>query len=230
MTSTEREITPEARIAVAAAFAAEPDGTPAQIAGAALRAAGLMNGRIAQAAQDVLDCDVFKADYLGYTLEESSTRLKVRLRSETTAKADAGDDGTEEIRTERTDNMFGQLMRDRLDGLRPGSTILVFKLIEHMDGRGMKDKVRIMKHFEILKHAGAGAPLGAPPPATGAGTARPAPVASPTIRERLDQLSREDRVEIGKRARAEGITDAATTDPDQITRLHEIIDTVEGWR
>lgn len=229
----DREITPEARIAVAAAFAyagSPSKGWNERLAEGTLRAAAAMNGRMAQTAQDVLDCDVFKAVYRGYTLEETSTRLKVTLESETTAKSEQETDGTEMIRTERTDNQMGRLMKRRLDELSPGATILVFKLVEHMDGRGIKDKVRVLKHFEVLSthdsRSSAPAPsVGAPVEAAGA-SPPVAPAAQSQTAARLAGLTGRQAAAVAKSARSSGVS----LDGND-ARLDLIIDDiVNGWQ
>lgn len=234
----DKEITPQARIAVAAAFAYA--GTPSKgwnerLAEGTLRAAAAMNGRMAQVAQDVLDCDVFKAVYRGYTLEETSTRLKVTLESETTAKSEQESDGTEMIRTERTDNQMGKLMKRRLDELAPGSTILVFKLVEHMEGRGIKDKVRVLKHFEVLSTTSQDSRSSVTTPASGmapviaAGASPPGAPAAPSpnrIAERLAGLTGRQAAAVAKSARAAGVPLDGSD-----ARLGNIIDDiVEGWQ
>lgn len=198
-------------MAVAAAFAYAGEtnkGWEERFSKGVLVAAGQMNGQAAKMAQDVLECAVFKAVYRGYELEESSTRLIVSLESETSAKADQDSDGLERIRTERTDNRWGKMMKAELDRLPEGSTILAFKLIEHMDGRGMKDKVRVLKHFQVLarpeSRSGASTPTG--DPAKAAGADRPsAPAAPSDLGVRMSALSGLKAVEFARRCKTAGV-------------------------
>lgn len=215
-----------------------------------LRASAAMNGRLAQIAQDVLDCDVFKAVYRSYVLEETSMRLIVTLESETANKADQDADGLETIRTERTDNALGRAMQRRLDALPEGSTILAFKLIEHMEGRGTKDKVRILKHFEVLNVPSKDSTSsGNPPPAPSrapAGNATPAGATategpSTSVAENADPF---DKVSIGsrmaalpgpkaamvaRRARAAGVANfIQPANDDETATVMKIIDEVEA--
>lgn len=151
---TDVEITPEARLAVVAAFAyAGPVGRNEgewrrKLNQGAIVAAAAMNGKAARLAQEVLDSDVFRGDYRGYRLEESSQRLIVEIFTDNRGPRQKRDDGVEEIRTDRTDTQMGKMMKDRLDALPLNATILVFKFMEKMSGSS--DEVRIMKHFEVL--------------------------------------------------------------------------------
>lgn len=228
---TDREITSEARIAVGAAFAYAGQPGPRwneRLAEGVLRAAAAMNGRLAQTAQDVLDCAVFKAEYQGYTLEQTSTRLLVVLKSETTSKTDAEEDGSEQIRTERTDNQMGRMMKRRLDDLPIGSMILAFKLIEHMEGRGTKDKVRVLKHFEVLSTPDSRSSAPTPSaPVNAAGADRPsAPAAPPSpVLERLAGLTGKQAAEVARRSRKAGVP----LDGSNSKGLNDIIDEVQGW-
>lgn len=148
------EISPEARMAVVAAFAyAGPlGGNEAawrkKLNQGAIVAAAAMNGKAARLAQEILDSDVFRGEYRGYRLEETSQRLIVDVFTDNHSPRNKRTDGVEEIRTDRTDTKMGEAMRERLDRLPLGSTILVFKYMEKMSGS--TDEVRIMKHFEVL--------------------------------------------------------------------------------
>lgn len=238
------EITNDARMAVAAAFsfAGQPGNSEAawrvRFNEGVLRAAAQMNGRAAKMAQEVLDADVFRAEYLGHELEESSTRLLVHVRSDTTAKSDANDDGTETLRTERTDNALGRAMQKRLEAIQPGTTILVFKYIEHMEGRGSKNKVRIMKHFEFLAPPSGDAtpspssqrtPSQPPTPAPPPGDDRPSPGGTdlPPIAEAMNRMSNAQRVQVARRARQAGIENFIQPGDREAEVLH-IIEEVLG--
>lgn len=111
--------------------------------------AAMMNdsAREWQAAASVLDAGVFPATYLGYELEESSTRCLVKLDSGKPTKNYP--DGIEPIRSHRTDGPMGRSMRERLDKLTKGDRILVWKALEPTkDG----EKVRVLAHLAFLGH------------------------------------------------------------------------------
>jgi hypothetical protein len=114
-------------------------------------------------------------------VEESSTRLIVKIVSDTGRAKDKDADGNERIRTDRTDNASGARMRSRLDKLTVGSRIIAWKVLEKMAKSEDDQKVRIMKHFEVLQFnkdstSSTAAPTAAPSSATGGVTPSP-PVA-----------------------------------------------------
>lgn len=171
------EISLEARLAVIAGFAYSAGKTGATWEAAMdeglRKAASAMNAasRYAKTAQAVLDSSVFRGEYRGYTLEESSTRLIVEIYTGEVNERSKRKDGIEEIRTERTDTFVGKLMRRRLDALPQGATILAFKSLQQMSGSS--DKVRILAHFEIL--ATGSAPTASPEAAQAPVTRQPEP-------------------------------------------------------
>lgn len=146
------EISLEARLAVSAgfAYAAGTSGKKwaAKMDEGVRLAASAMNGKYARLAQSILDAAVFKGEYRGYRLEESSTRLIVEIYTGTVSERSKRKDGVDEIRTDRTDSFTGQLMKERLDALEVGTPILAFKVMEPM--KDSSDKVRILGHFEVL--------------------------------------------------------------------------------
>ena len=95
-------------------------------------------------ATEVATAQVFTSVYLGYTIEESSTRCVVNLETKVT---DDHPDGVEQMRTHRTDSAQGEAMKIRLNALKKGDAIIVWKAMEKMSGT--KDrKVRVFAHFE----------------------------------------------------------------------------------
>ena len=95
-------------------------------------------------ATEVAEAQVFTSVYLGYEIEESSTRAVVSLETRVT---DDHPDGVEKMRTHRTDNDQGEAMKIRLNALKQGDPILVWKAMEKM---GNDRKVRVFVHFEKL--------------------------------------------------------------------------------
>jgi len=102
------------------------------------------NSRQRIIANQTLDAQVFVATYRGYEVEKSSTRCLVQLETRPTARRP---DGIEPIRSHRTDNPQGKAMQRRLDELKDGDEILVWKA---MEATSTDMKVRILVHFEKL--------------------------------------------------------------------------------
>jgi hypothetical protein len=150
-----------------------------------VRAAAAMNGFPAQEAQAVIDAQVFAGEYGGYDLEESSTRLLVKIKSDTGRDKGKDADGYERIRTDRTDGAFGKRMQLRLDNVPVGSRIVVWKVLERMSKSEDDAKVRILKHFEVIqlnKDSTSRGPLPASPSGTGGGASPPvAPPPTPSV-------------------------------------------------
>lgn len=238
------EISLEARLAVSAGFAYAAGKSGAAWAAAmdegVRLAASAMNGRYARLAQSVLDSSVFKGEYRGYTLEESSTRLIVEIFTGETNERSKRTDGIEEIRTDRTDTYAGKLMQKRLDALPEGATILAFKSLQQMSGSS--DKVRILAHFEILATgtAPSSAPEALPPPLTRQAAApKPAEETSPPTSAGGDDNDPFNKVSAGaliaslpalkaaklaKLLRADGVGNIMTAD---IERARELLATLE---
>ena len=93
-------------------------------------------------ATEVATAQVFTSVYLGYEVEESSTRCVVNLE---TRVSDDHPDGVEQMRTHRTDSAQGEAMKARLNALEKGDAIIVWKAMEKM---GNDRKVRVFVHFE----------------------------------------------------------------------------------
>lgn len=178
------EISLQAQLAVVAgfAYAGQADESSRsvwrnQFQEGMIRAAAAMNGHLAQEAQSVLDAQVFAGEYGGYDLEESSTRLLVKVKSDTGRDKGKDADGFERIRTDRTDGAFGQSMKRRLDNVPVGSRIVVWKVLERMAKSEDDAKVRILKHFEVIQINKDSASSGQRPPAApsgeGGGAVRP---------------------------------------------------------
>ena len=239
------EISLEARLAVSAGFAYAAGKSGAAWAAAmdegTRLAASAMNGRYARLAQSVLDSSVFKGEYRGYSLEESSTRLIVEIFTGETNERSKRTDGIEEIRTDRTDTHAGKLMQKRLDALPQGSTILAFKSLQQMSGSS--DKVRILAHFEIL--ATGAAPSSAPeapqpsltrqadrapkpaeetsPPASAGGDDND-PFKQVSTGSLFASLPPHKAAKLAKLVRAEGFTNVMAAD---VERVRELIATLE---
>lgn len=95
-------------------------------------------------AEQTLEAQVFVATFRGYEVEASSTRCLVQLETRPSARRP---DGIEPIRSHRTDNPQGKSMQRRLDDLKDGDEILVWKA---MESTSTDMKVRILVHFEKL--------------------------------------------------------------------------------
>lgn len=96
-------------------------------------------------ASEVLGAAVFVGTYVDHHVEESSTRVVVRID---TGKATKNyPDGIEPIRTHRTDNAQGRSMKERLDRLTAGDEIVVWKALESMGDGADANKVRVLVHF-----------------------------------------------------------------------------------
>jgi hypothetical protein len=192
----DQEISLQAQMAVVAGFAyAGPDMGKewtwrARFQQGMVRAAAAMNGFPAQEAQAVIDAQVFAGEYGGYDLEESSTRLLVKVRSDTGRDRGKDADGYERIRTDRTDGAFGKTMKARLDDVPIGSRIVVWKVLEKMKNSDDDQKVRVLKHFEVIqlnKDSTSRGPLPASPSGTGGGASPPV-APPPTTSVPLDEV------------------------------------------
>ena len=86
----------------------------------------------------------FWGEYVGYQLEQTSKRLVVSFRHDRDREHP---DGTETIRTDRTDTPAGERMQKRLDRVRPGTVLIVHKIMEPMRDQPGR-AVRIMANFE----------------------------------------------------------------------------------
>lgn len=125
-----------------------------------------------QRAEHVMDAAVFGGELVGMELESSSTRVIVKFRSETTSKTDADGDGTETIRTYRTDSAQGKAQYRRLQEAGIGAKLLIYKFMEDTGNAGRE--VRVLAHFEVLS---TGTRSESPPP----GPAAAAPPGEPHL-------------------------------------------------
>jgi hypothetical protein len=95
-------------------------------------------------ARKVLDASVFTGEYVDHALEDSSKRLVVRIKSETTDTKEKESDGTEHIRSEPLWTPYGRLMKSKLDQLVTGQKVTCFKHLEQIDA---SRKVRVLVHL-----------------------------------------------------------------------------------
>lgn len=192
----DQEISLQAQMAVVAgyAYAGNAGGSEAkwrtmfQIG--MTRAAAAMNGFPAQEAQAVIDAQVFAGEYGGYDYEESSTRLLVKIKSDTGRDKGKDAEGYERIRTDRTDGAYGRYMKERLDNVPIGSRIVTWKVLEKMKNSEDDQKVRVLKHFEVIqlnKDSASRGPLPASSPGTGGEAVRPL-ASPPTTSVPLDEV------------------------------------------
>lgn len=110
-------------------------------------AALLKPGGPADTAAKVLESTAFSATFVGFEVEESSSRLIVSFKSKTTDAKDADADGTESLRTEPMWTGAGRAMRRKVEHLQPGDSVVVHKHVETVDG---SKKVRVVVHLEVL--------------------------------------------------------------------------------
>lgn len=96
-------------------------------------------------AAEVLGAAVFVGTYVDHHVEESSTRVIVRLNTGKPTKNYP--DGIEPIRTHRTDGAQGRSMKERLDRLTAGDEIVVWKALEANDDG--TEKYRVLVHFAV---------------------------------------------------------------------------------
>jgi len=111
--------------------------------------AALLAGNAAMVADRVINASVFKAEFVRWELEESTKRLLVFFKSETTDRKDAESDGTESIRTEPSYTPDGAVMQRKVKALTPGDYVVVYKHVEPIDG-GRK-KVRVLVHLDTIR-------------------------------------------------------------------------------
>lgn len=145
----------EARLIVAAAIAA---AGPCQ---SSIAWRGRVNSLIApvaamfgersnqvQRALGMLNASVFTAPFVGMEMENSSTRIIVKLEHPIDKDHP---DGIEQLRTERTDTPAGKAMAEKLEHVAPGNTLLCWKALEDIrSGPNTGRQVRVVYHIEIL--------------------------------------------------------------------------------
>lgn len=196
---------------------------------------------------------VFLAVYDGYTYEETSKRLLVRLLDPATGLPDSRKGQESSMRTDRTDEVLGQVMKAKLDAIPKGTTCRIWKNLETFkDKHGDDAKFRVLAHIEpdlnkTSVQRPAAAPM-APPPAPPAASAAPAPadssplsagagskaaaasnIPNPSIVAAMDRLSAGERVEVIRHFAQKdipNIRDAALPDETQ----QEILQYIELLR
>lgn len=181
----------------------------------------------------ILEAQVFTGDFLGYHVEESSTRCVVKLGTGVTTKRP---DGIETIRTDRTDTPAGRRMKARLDAIPTHARVVVWKAMETAN---QETKVRVLAHIAVLGLAhgaekSAGGPEAVTPPSrTRGASGATSPPADQTAtvnaeaKQMLDGLTGPQRLEVLKRARAAGI-DNVMSPGGRLDELLSIILDVQG--
>lgn len=203
-------------------------------------------------ARKVLESAVFKAEYLSHSLEESSQRIIVTVRSETTTKSDQNPDGTEDIRTEPMWSPVGRIMRTKLDALVPGQSVMIYK---HME-KGTGKSYRVLAHLvagrapeqqrqQPLQDRRASEPITASapqaesaPPDERAGSVPSTDPAPPStdehgphwgyVQERLDKLTTFQKVAWKALAQGRGVKNFMDPTEDEIDRVIKAFDEVEA--
>lgn len=104
-------------------------------------------------AHQMLEAPVFVAKFVSFEVEQTSTRCLVQLDSGRPGRNYP--DGIEPIRSERTDNALGAAMKARLERLKPGDEIAVWK---GMDELPSGDKARVLLNFKFLRRADSAEP------------------------------------------------------------------------
>jgi hypothetical protein len=181
-------------------------------------------------AQEVLDASVFVAEYVRHELEASSTRCVVWLNSGRPSRNYP--DGIEPIRSHRTDNAQGRAMKERLEQLKPGDEVVVWKALEEAG----ENKVRVLVHLETRAKREVSVSGSPSLPDTGRSPSeglllsdsdgeRKSNVA-PVI-TRFEALPTKVKVAVAKRARAVGIN-VAEPEGDTAEKLAKIIDEEEA--
>jgi hypothetical protein len=141
----------------------------------------------------MLDAAVFTAPFVDAVLEESSTRMVVSVEHPIDKDHP---DGRQRLRTERTDTPTGKRMAERLHDVRPGQTLLCWKVHEEMrSGENAGRSVAVLMHIEVLPdrapggggsqaRASGSSSSPAPAPATGE-------IESDTATKRFSELTKE---------------------------------------
>lgn len=186
-------------------------------------------GREWKAAQAVLEASVFTATYVSHSVEESSTRVIVNLK---TAPSKRNETGEEAVRTHRTDDVRGRMMKQRLDQLKPDDRLLVWKSLEAM---ASGDKVRILEHVQWIGHGDPkDEPLVRKPdvepevPPPGEGPEEGGPVGDVAFAlEQFNDLGAKDKAAVARAAREANISFPTPT-PDEVDQFLAIIGQVTG--
>jgi len=181
-------------------------------------------------AQEVLGASVFVAEYVRHEVEASSTRCVVWLNSGRPSRNYP--DGIEPIRSHRTDNAQGRAMKERLDQLKPGDEVVVWKALEEAG----ENKVRVLVHLETRPKREVSVSGSPSLPDTGRSPSeglllsdsdgeRKSDVAP--VLARFEALPIKVKVAVAKRARAVGIN-VAEPEGDTAEKLAKIIDEEEA--
>lgn len=187
-------------------------------------------------ARKIAESSVFKAEYVGFDVEENTKRLIVKVRSETGDDKERDADGVEEMRTEPWWTDAGFMMKRAIEHLEVGTPINVYKYIEPIDN-GRK-KVRVLVHFEVI---GKPRPAeGSSRPAPSAGRAQraepPTPPAAPPpapgghadlIATRFEALSPRQRVAFGRLCGGQGLTDFMDPPDEHLDAVLLALSTIE---
>lgn len=219
-------------IAAATAAAGERKndaGWKARINNAIPAVAAMMSDRSRQwrIAEEVLAASVFGGTYIGYEIEESSTRAVVSIEPD--VQKEEGQ--VETIRTHRTDGAQGKFMLTKLDELEAGQQVFAWKALEQMGDSGDR-KVRVLVHLEArpTMRSASTAPRSTqpePPPNVDADTGEIAPSADDDHARAFNELSSRFKAKVAQRLRSEGI-DFPVPDPKDSNRFFTIIDEVVG--
>jgi hypothetical protein len=101
---------------------------------------------------------IFTAPFAKAELEPSSTRMIVSLEHGVDKDHP---DGFQHIRTERTDSQTGKRMAEKLKEVKPGNTLLCWKVLEEIRGGDNAGRnVAILMHVEVLPDRAAGGNTG----------------------------------------------------------------------
>lgn len=191
------------------------------------------SSREMKAALEVLEASVFTATFVGFEVEASSTRCLVRL--DTGRPSKNYPDGIEPIRSHRTDNPQGKAMQQKLERLKPGDRVLVWRAMDEIaDGQ----KARLLAHIQYL---GGSDPKSEPlrhQPGTGhesevrqapAGEARRAPAGDDVALavQSFEELAPRTKAAAAKALREAGLS-FPEPKPDETERWLKIIGEVTG--
>lgn len=183
-------------------------------------------------ARKVLDATVFRAEYIGFDVEDKTKRLIVKFRSDTSDAKDTESDGTEHMRTEPWWTNAGFVMKRIIENLEPGTPVNVFKHMESFAGtddrgKAMQKNSRVLVHLEITgkprsDHQST-APAQSPRPSERPAPQRDAaPTAAPppahhedpshsdhhsVVADRFEALTSRQRVAFGRLCSGMGLTD-----------------------
>lgn len=193
-------------------------------------------------ARKVLDADVYRAEFVGFSDEEMAKthRLLVRLRPEHGKPKYLDNEGCEWIRTEPRWTNAGFVMQRQIRNLVPSTPVLVYKCVEGFSKQtedGSEDlKSRVLVHFEVTgrpKNPPAESRSGPAPAETargksgGAGSVTAPPATSPeldgaapdpdgAVAQRFDKLNAKQRIAFGRYCSGKGWSDFMAPGPENI--------------